>query len=122
MQKTMAFARERKVFGSTINQFQAVRHEFAEMATQLHAARSLNYATLLHWVRGQPVTGEICMIKLFSYQTAQQVISRCLQLHGGLGYMSDHWASRFYRDACALTIAAGTPQVMKDMIAAFLRV
>jgi citronellyl-CoA dehydrogenase len=53
---------------------------------------------------------------------AQQVITQCLQIHGGLGYRDDHWTSRFYRDARALTIAAGTPEVMREMIAAFMRV
>jgi citronellyl-CoA dehydrogenase len=44
-----------------------------------------------------------------------------LQLHGGAGYLDDRWISRFYRDARALTIAAGTPEIMKDLIAAYLR-
>jgi alkylation response protein AidB-like acyl-CoA dehydrogenase len=122
MQKTLAFARGRKAFGSTINRFQAIRHEFAEIATQLEAARSLNYATLTRFIKGEAVTREICMIKLFSYQVSQQAITQCLQIHGGLGYMDDHWTSRFYRDALALTIAAGTPEIMKDMIATYLRV
>jgi acyl-CoA dehydrogenase len=122
MQKALGFAQGRKVFGGTINQFQTIRHEFAEMATHLEAARSLNYQTLSRWIQGEGVTREICMIKLFSYQVAQRVITQCLQIHGGLGYMDDHWTSRFYRDARALTIAAGTPEVMKEMIAAYMRV
>jgi acyl-CoA dehydrogenase len=122
MQKALAFARGRSVFGNTINQFQVVRHEFAEIATQLEAARSLNYRTFSRWIAGESVTRQICMIKLFSYQVAQQAITRCLQIHGGLGYMDDHWSSRFYRDARALTIAAGTPEIMREMIAAYMRV
>lgn len=122
LDKALEFARERKAFGNTLSRFQAIRHEFAEMATLLEAARSLNYRTFTRWVAGESVTREICMIKLFSYQTAQQVITHCLQIHGGLGYMGDHWSSRFYRDARALTIAAGTPEIMKDMIATYERV
>jgi acyl-CoA dehydrogenase len=122
MQKALAFARARRVFGNTMNQFQVIRHEFAEMATQLEAARALNYRTFSRWIMGESVTRQICMMKLFSYQVAQQVITQCLQIHGGLGYMDDHWTSRFYRDARALTIAAGTPEVMREMIAAFMRV
>jgi citronellyl-CoA dehydrogenase len=122
MRKTLLFARERKAFGNTINRFQAIRHEFAEMATQLEAARCLNYATLARFIQGEAVTREICMIKLFSYQVSQRGITQCLQIHGGLGYMDDHWTSRFYRDARVLTIAAGTPEIMKDMIATYLRV
>jgi citronellyl-CoA dehydrogenase len=121
LRKALAFARERKAFGNTLNQFQAIRHEFAELATQLEAARSLNYSTFSRWTNGESVTREICMIKLFCYQVAQRVITQCLQIHGGLGYTEDHWTSRFYRDARALTIAAGTPEVMKEMIAAYMR-
>lgn len=122
LNKALEFARERKAFGNTLNRFQAIRHEFAESATRLEAARSLNYRTFAGWVTGESVTREICMIKLFSYEVAQQVITHCLQVHGGLGYMADHWTSRFYRDARALTIAAGTPEIMKDMIATYERV
>jgi acyl-CoA dehydrogenase len=122
LNKALEFARERKAFGNTLSRFQAIRHEFAESATLLEAARSLNHRTFARWVAGESVTREICMIKLFAYPVAQQVITHCLQVHGGLGYMADHWTSRFYRDARALTIAAGTPEIMKDMIATYERV
>ena len=106
---------------STLNKFQSIRHQIADMRTRLEAAAQLNYSVFHRWLRDENVTRDICMIKLFSYQTAQAVVGNCLQLHGGLGYMRDHWCSRFYRDACALTIAAGTPEIMKEMIAAYLR-
>ena len=122
LNKALEFVRGRRAFGQTLSRFQVIRHEFAEMATLLEAARSLNYRTFTRWVAGEPVTREICMIKLFSYEAAQRVITHCLQVHGGLGYMEDHWSSRFYRDARALTIAAGTPEIMKDMIASYERV
>jgi acyl-CoA dehydrogenase len=122
LEKTAGFARQRRAFGQSLTKFQAIRHQFAEMETLLEAARQLNYATFTRWLDGKNATNEICMIKLFSYQTAQQVIERCLQLHGGAGYLNDHWISRFYRDARALTIAAGTPEIMKELIAAHLRI
>jgi len=122
MERTVAFARQRRAFGQIISRFQSVRHQFADMATRLEAARQLNRATFNRWATGENVTREICMIKLFSYQVAQDVISTCLQLHGGLGYTDDHWSSRYYRDARALTIAAGTPEVMRDLIGAYLRI
>jgi citronellyl-CoA dehydrogenase len=121
-QRTAAFAKRRRAFGRPIARFQAIRHHFAEMATSLEAARQLNYATLTRWLAGDDMTKEICMIKLFSYDAAQRTVERCLQIHGGIGYLDDHWISRAYRDARALTIAAGTPEVMKDMIAAYLRI
>jgi len=121
LQKAASFARGRRVFGKPITKYQAIRHQFAETATSLEAARQLNYATFSRWLTGENVTKEICMIKLFSYEAAQRAVERCLQIHGGSGYLDDHWVSRFYRDARALTIAAGTPEVMKDMIAVYLR-
>jgi alkylation response protein AidB-like acyl-CoA dehydrogenase len=117
----VTFARQRRAFGQSLTKFQAIRHQFAEMAASLEAARQLNYATFARWNSGKDATKEICMVKLFSYEMAQQVIARCLQLHGGAGYLDDHWISRFYRDARALTIAAGTPEIMKELIAAYLR-
>jgi alkylation response protein AidB-like acyl-CoA dehydrogenase len=121
LDKTRTFARNRRAFGRPLAAFQAIRHQFAEMATTLEAARQLNYATFALWVEGARVTPQICMIKLFSYQAAQRVVEQCLHVHGGAGYLDDCWISRFYRDARALTIAAGTPEIMKEMIAAHLR-
>src|SRR5262249_19087239 len=120
--KTLGYVRKRTAFGNTLNRFQALRHQIADMQTGLEAARRLNYSVFQRWLSHEEVTKEICMIKLFGYQVAQDVITGCLQLHGGLGYTSDHWCSRFYRDARALTIAAGTPEIMKEMIAAYMRV
>ena len=119
--RTAEFARSRRAFGRPLTKFQAIRHQFADMAASLEAARQLNYATFDAWRSGRDVTREICMIKLFTYQVVQDAIARCLQIHGGAGYLDDHWISRYYRDARALTIAAGTPEVMKDVIAAHLR-
>lgn len=121
LKKTIAWARERRAFGQPIARHQAVRHQIADLATRLEAARQLNYATFARWVDGEDVSREIAMIKVFSYEAAQRTIEAALQLHGGAGYLDDHWTSRFYRDARALTIAAGTPEVMKDLIAAYLR-
>jgi len=121
IEKTAAFLKDRQAFGRPLSRFQAIRHQLADLAAALAAARQLNYATFIRWLAGEDVTREIAMIKLFSYQQAQRTIECCLQLHGGLGFMANHWTSRWYRDARALTIAAGTPEVMRDLIAAYLR-
>lgn len=121
--KTTEFLRERRAFGRAVSRHQAVRHQLAECATALAAARRLNYAAYQVWRSGTRAAAmhHIAMVKLFSYREAQRTIELCLQLHGGLGYMGDHWTSQWYRDARALTIAAGTPEVMRDLIAAQLR-
>jgi acyl-CoA dehydrogenase len=122
LDKTIRYLQGRSAFGTTLNRFQSIRHQVADMHTRLEAARRLNYYAFHGWLRGENVTKEICMTKLFSYQAAQGVVGCCLQLHGGAGYMDHHWCSRFYRDARALTIAAGTPEIMKEMIAVYLRI
>jgi alkylation response protein AidB-like acyl-CoA dehydrogenase len=121
LEKTASFLKTRRAFGRPLSRFQAIRHQLADHAAALEAARYLNYATFTRWQAGEDVTKEIAMIKLFGYRQAQCVIETCLQLHGGLGFLADHWTSRWYRDARALTIAAGTPEVMRDLIAAYLR-
>jgi alkylation response protein AidB-like acyl-CoA dehydrogenase len=121
LERTIGWAKRRRAFGRPLTGLQTVRHQIADAAIALEAARQLNYSTLATWIAGRDAAKEIAMIKVFSYQAAQQTIDRCLQLHGGAGYVADHWTSRFYRDARALTIAAGTPEVMKDLIAAHLR-
>lgn len=121
LDRTIAWCRQRQAYGRPLTKLQIIRHQIADAATVLEAARQMNYATLARWANGREASKEIAMIKVFSYQAAQQVIDRCLQLHGGAGYMADSWISRFYRDARALTIAAGTPDVMKELIAAHLR-
>jgi alkylation response protein AidB-like acyl-CoA dehydrogenase len=121
MARTIAFARERIAFGQPLTRIAVIRHQFAEMATTLEAAHQLNQAVFTRWADGKDMTKEICMIKLFSYQTALRVIDQCLQIHGGAGYLDQSWIARFYRDARALTIAAGTPEIMKEVIAASMR-
>jgi alkylation response protein AidB-like acyl-CoA dehydrogenase len=121
IEKTIAFLRTRRAFGRPVSRHQAVRHQLADCATGLAAARQLNYSAFQRWVAAEPVIRDIAMVKLFSYREAQRVIELCVQLHGGLGYMDDHWTSQWFRDARALTIAAGTPEVMRDLIAAHLR-
>ncbi|HJR59888.1 MAG TPA: acyl-CoA dehydrogenase family protein [Vicinamibacterales bacterium] len=121
LERTIVWAKRRHAFGRPLARIQVVRHQVADAAIALEAARQLNYATFAKWTAGGEVAKEIAMIKVFSYEAAQRVIDRCLQLHGGAGYMAEHWASRYYRDARALTIAAGTPEVMKELIAAHLR-
>jgi alkylation response protein AidB-like acyl-CoA dehydrogenase len=121
LDRTITWAKRRRAFGRPLTSLQALRHQIAESAISLEAARQLNYATFAQWSVGRDVSKEIAMIKVFSYETAQKTIERCLQLHGGAGYLADHWTARFYRDARALTIAAGTPEVMKELVAAYLR-
>jgi alkylation response protein AidB-like acyl-CoA dehydrogenase len=121
LERARQWARERQAFGAPLSTYQTVRHRFADLATSLEAARQLNYATFRRWIEGSRVARETAMVKVFSYRVAADAIDACVQIHGGAGYVDSHWASRSYRDARALSIAAGTPEVMKDLIAAYLK-
>ena len=61
------------------------------------------------------------MIKFLVYETVQRIVEQCLQFHGGHGFLEENWIARVYRDARALTVGGGSSELMKDLVAAYLR-
>jgi citronellyl-CoA dehydrogenase len=116
-EKTLAYARERHAFGQPIGTFQAIRHRFAEMATELEAARQLCYDTALSWEKGDYPVREISMVKLHAGLVVNRVMNACIQVFGGAGYASDGGIERAWRDARLLRIGAGADEVMREVIA-----
>jgi alkylation response protein AidB-like acyl-CoA dehydrogenase len=116
-EKTLEYAKERRAFGRPIWKFQALRHRFAEMATDLEAARQMTYDVALAWERGEYPVKEISMLKLYAGLAVNRVIDACLQIHGGAGYTADAWVARAWRDARLLRIGAGTDEVMREVVA-----
>lgn len=114
--KTLEYAKEREAFGRPIGSFQVQRHRFAEMATELEAARQLLYDTALLVERGEYPVKEISMLKLFSGRVVCDVMNRCLQIHGGYGYTTEFWVERAWRDSRLLRIGAGTDEVMREVV------
>jgi alkylation response protein AidB-like acyl-CoA dehydrogenase len=115
-ERTLEYAKERQAFGLPIGRFQSLRHRFAEMATELEAARQLTYDVALAWERGEYPVKEISMLKLYAGLAVNRVVNTCLQIHGGAGYTADAWVSRAWRDARLLRIGAGTDEVMREVI------
>ncbi len=113
---TLAYAQERQAFGRSIGKFQAIRHKFADMATNIEAARQLVYTTAWRFANGEYPTREISMAKLFASQMFCDVADECLQIHGGAGYMVEYGIERVWRDARLNRIGAGTDEVMLDVI------
>lgn len=113
----ISYCREREAFGKRVIDFQVWQHKFAELATQLEAAKRLNYYAVELFNSGVECTKEISMAKLFAGDLAQRVAYDCLQALGGAGYMEEYDMSRFTRDIRLMTIGGGTSEVMKEIIA-----
>lgn len=114
--KTLRYAGERTAFGRHIGHFQAIRHKFAQMATDIEAARQLTYATARDYANGEYPVREISMAKLFVSQTVWKVADECLQIHGGAGVMREYGIERAWRDARIMRIGGGTDEIVLDLI------
>jgi acyl-CoA dehydrogenase len=114
---TMAYLRERSAFGGPLAARQALRHRLADLATELEAARRLVYrAVALHQAE-QECVAEVSMAKLFATEVANRVAYHAVQLHGGYGYMREFPVEGFFRDVRLWTIASGSSEVMREIIA-----
>ncbi|SDF29788.1 acyl-CoA dehydrogenase family protein [Halorientalis regularis] len=113
------YASEREQFGQTIDEFQAIQHKLAEMATNVEAARSLTYraASTVEAGRDQTAAKFASMAKLFASEHAVDVADEAIQVHGGAGYVTDHPVERYYRDARITKIYEGTSEIQKNIIA-----
>jgi len=116
LELALKYVNERSAFGRPIGKFQALRHRLADMATELEAARQLLYVTAWKVQQGENALKEVSMCKLFCAQVAFRVADEALQMHGGAGYMNEYLISRVWRDARALRIAAGTDEIMREII------
>lgn len=113
----LRYTDEREQFGSKINDFQGVRFMLAEMATRIHAARLTTYHAALLRQSGEPHKKEASMAKLFASETAMDVTTRAVQLHGGYGYSREYAVERMMRDAKITEIGEGTSEIQKVVIA-----
>ena len=115
--RTLEYVKEREAFGQRIADFQAVRHKLAECQAQVDAARALTYETAWRVQLGEYPVRLITEAKLLATRVHFDVADACLQLHGGLGYMMEHWVQRAWRDSRLARIGAGADEVMLDYIA-----
>jgi alkylation response protein AidB-like acyl-CoA dehydrogenase len=111
------YADARRQFGHRIADFQAVRHELANHAARLAAARELVHTTARRFQAGEERLAEIAMAKLFAAETLCAVSDYALQIHGGYGYMSEYPIGRVWIDARAKRITAGTDEIQRELIA-----
>jgi len=116
LELAMAYARDRQAFGRPVSKFQVWRHRFADMATQIEAARSLSYHALRKVVAGEDAVREVSMAKWLATELDWRVADEALQVHGGYGYMMEYPVQRAWRDARLGPIGGGTTEVMKEII------
>ena len=116
LDQTIKYCQERSVFGRPILKFQVWRHTFAELQTEIEAARWLTYRAVDLFNRGQDATKEITMAKLFGGELLNKVVDRCVQAHGGFGYSDEFPISRMFRDSRLITIGGGTSEIMKEIL------
>jgi alkylation response protein AidB-like acyl-CoA dehydrogenase len=115
--EALAHARERKMFGQTLADFQLTQAKLAQMATQIDASALLTYRAAWQRDRGMKVTKEAAMAKMTATESAQQVIDAAVQMFGGLGVTSGHPAEQLYREIRALRIYEGATEVQQLIIA-----
>jgi alkylation response protein AidB-like acyl-CoA dehydrogenase len=113
---TLAHVRERKAFGQPIGSFQALKHVMAEMATEIDIAQTYVDSQIMALNRGELTAEEAAKAKWWVTEMENRVISRCLQLFGGWGYMEEYPIARAFRDARVQTIYGGTTEIMKEII------
>jgi len=111
------YSREREQFGQPIGDFQGIAFKLSEMATKIYAAELMTRHAGSLKDQGLKVTKESAMAKLFASETAVEVSTDGVQVHGGYGYTKDYPAEKYYRDAKLCTIGEGTSEIQKLVIA-----
>jgi butyryl-CoA dehydrogenase len=116
--ETVKYVKERKQFGRSISQFQNTQFQLAEMQTKVDAARLLVYKAACSKDAGVAYGVDAAMAKLFAAETAMEVTTKAVQLHGGYGYTRDYPVERMMRDAKITEIYEGTSEVQRMVISA----
>jgi len=117
LEESLRYARDRRQFGKSIIEHQAIAFSLADMDTEIDAARGLLLRAV--WASGTPGrhSRESAAAKLFASEMCNRVVSRAIQIHGGYGFSSEYPVERYFRDARVVTIYEGTSEVQRMVIA-----
>ncbi len=116
LEKTIAYVQERKQFGRAISKFQNTQFQIADMATKVEAAKLLVYKAAMAKAAQKVYSVEAAMAKLYAAEVAMEVTTKCVQLHGGYGYIREYDVERMMRDAKITEIYEGTSEVQRMVI------
>ncbi|MBX2861448.1 MAG: acyl-CoA dehydrogenase [Vampirovibrio sp.] len=117
LDKAVQYSQERKQFGKSIADFQAIQFMLSDMATEIEAARHLVYNAARLKMAGMPFGKEASMAKLFASEVAMRAATNSIQIHGGYGYTKDFPVERYFRDAKLCEIGEGTSEIQRLVIA-----
>jgi len=120
VETTVDYTKSRQAFGKPLFALQNTRMELAECATLAHVVRTFVNDAVARHLRGELDVKTAAMVKYWTTEQQTQVVDRCVQLHGGYGYMEEYPIARMWTDGRISRIYAGANEVMKDLISRFL--
>jgi long-chain-acyl-CoA dehydrogenase len=115
--ETLEYVKQRKAFGSPISSLQNTQFVLAELSTEIDVARTYLDDCLAEHLVGELTAARAAKLKWWTTELQVRTADRCLQLHGGYGYMREYPVSRAFVDARIQTIYGGTTEIMKTIVA-----
>ena len=116
LQLTLDYVKTRTAFGQPVGSFQSARFALAEMATEIELATTFCDQAVLALNAGELSPADAAMAKWWSTELQGRVVDRCVQLHGGYGYMLEYPIARAFIDARVTRIYGGTTEIMKEIV------
>lgn len=113
---TIDYTRQREAFGRPISRFQYISFELAKMATEVELGRTFLESLIIDHMEGREVVKKVSMAKYWICEMLNRLVGKCVEFHGGYGYMEEYPIARMFRDARVQTIYAGTSEIMLLLI------
>ncbi len=117
LEVTIKYLAEREAFGKKLNEFQVLRHRIAQMSTEVELVKQFVYSLYRRYMDKDYLVKESAMAKLLGTQLADKVMTQCLQMFGGYGFMEEYPMARMFRDHRLGQIGGGTSEIMCEIIA-----
>ena len=120
LEHAVRYAQQRQTFGKPLSNHQSIQFMLADMATNVHASRSITMEAATLKDSDMPFHNEASMAKLLASEMCEKVTSQAIQVHGGYGYFKDSPVERLFRDARVTTIYEGTSEIQRLVIAKYV--
>ncbi|MDU8885595.1 acyl-CoA dehydrogenase family protein [Yeosuana sp. MJ-SS3] len=116
LEYALQYMNDRKTFGKSLTQYQALRHKFSDLYSQMEICKEYNYSVAYRLNKEEYVVKEATIAKLQSTKMADEVVYECLQFLGGYGYMEEYPMARLFRDSRLGPIGGGTSEILREII------